>query len=170
MKILGYHHKSLNFIYQEISEMGIKNFWLRAFKHSKIFPINQRDEMILSQLISITYEFGTNFECITFFFKFEKNFYFDETKLYKRYFYEQPSDPVNIFQNVVNKTEQSIISWLTQNPTIEYLKNKKKQWKKVCSFFQIFEAEVDSDQSHLHLHLLLRHVLEYYLNIIPSVN
>ncbi len=170
-KILEDYNTSMYSIYREISNIAyqIRNFWLISLKHSKMFIINQKDETILSHLISINYEYAQSLEFITFYFRFEKNFYFEESTLFKRYYYEQPADLLNIFQNNIIKTENSNITWLSHNPTIEYIKNKRKQWKKVDSFFNLFDTSSETD-IHLLLHLFLKHVLEYYLNIIPAYN
>lgn len=172
IRLLELYHDGINSIYKNIWELSsnIKNFWTDVLVNLNYFTINNIDRLILSHLKGILYEFRNNFQCITFYFYFDKNQYFEETKLYKSYHYELPCNLTNCFVNLISKTEESNIKWISHNPTIEIIKSKKKQWKKVSSFFNLFDQNFDQDESHTHLHLIIKHVLEYYLNIIPPIN
>ena len=150
-------------------------FWRTVIQNCKCYICNEKDELILNNLIDIIIiplENKIDFQ-VNYIFK--PNDYMENTILTKKYFY-------NILNEKLINVEGCEINWKSEdkNPTIKktvkFIKKKKSKEKQIItkeieSFFDIFSKKIkenlpnEEHQAKFLKEDFLPNSLEYYLNI-----
>ena len=150
-------------------------FWRTVIQNCKCYICNEKDELILNNLIDIIIiplENKIDFQ-VNYIFK--PNDYMENTILTKKYFY-------NILNEKLINVEGCEINWKSEdkNPTIKktvkFIKKKKSKEKQIItkeieSFFDIFSKKIkdnlsnEEQQAKFLKEDFLPNSLEYYLNI-----
>ena len=150
-------------------------FWRTVIQNCKCYICNEKDELILNNLIDIIIiplENKIDFQ-VNYIFK--PNDYMENTILTKKYFY-------NILNEKLINVEGCEINWKNEdkNPTIKktvkFIKKKKSKEKQIItkeieSFFDIFSKKIkdnlsnEEQQAKFLKEDFLPNSLEYYLNI-----
>lgn len=133
----------------ENKENGIPEFWKNVLINSKFFEINEKDKEILTHLKNITLKLNEPSLDFTVNFHFEKNDFFEDEIIFKKYFYDHTTYETN-------KAESSEIKWQEgKNPAIKIKTKKIKKGKSVevkktetivPSFFDNFPGKEESGE------------------------
>ncbi len=110
------------------AEAGIPNFWMTAIKNSKYFPVNEKDDKILTHLRDIKLVLSENKLDYSLEFIFNKNEYFEHEILTLQFDYDEKKfEPT--------KRIGTNIKWSNadKNPTL-----KPKSKKLYIVFFYLF--------------------------------
>jgi nucleosome assembly protein 1-like 1 len=160
-------------------EAGIPNYWGTCLKNSNYFPVNEKDEKILTHLRDIRMKPLNSDGNLDFVieFEFSPNEYFTQTLLTKTYFFDKEEE--------IEKTQGCQIFWATndKNPRIKIATKKVKKGKKVetktsesnvPSFFDIFADEskdkLNPDEVNFFKEDFFPGSVEYYLNLVEGLD
>ena len=162
-------------IEENLDESKIEDYWEKVIINSKYFTITEKDKKILKYLKKVWMEkIENNINNFIINFQFEKNDYFSNEILYKKYYFPENEE------NKPNKIDVCEINWYSQdkNHTIEKKKKKIKKGKNVTTkiitedidcFFSFFKNNecnsFTNDECFFFKEDLFNNQLEYYLNI-----
>lgn len=106
---------------------------MTATKNSKYFPVNQKDEVVLSHLKDIKLILSENKLDYSLEFIFDKNEFFEHEKLTLAYFYDE-----KLFEPIKQTASSIIWSSSEKNPSLK-IKIKKIKSKNYSNNFTIYK-------------------------------
>ena len=160
---------------ENLSSEKINDYWMKVIINSKYFTITEKDKKIIKYLNKIWMEkINNSINDFIIYFQFDKNEFFSNDILYKKYFFPENEE------HKPKKIEVSEIKWYSEekNPTIQKKEKRIKKGKKtftkninedIDSFFSLFKNiecnNFTEDEVIFFVDDLFINQLEYYLNI-----
>ncbi len=160
---------------ENLSSEKIDDYWMKVIINSKYFTITEKDKKIIKYLKKIWMEkINNSINDFIIYFQFDKNEFFSNDILYKKYFFPENEE------HKPKKIEVSEIKWYSEekNPTIKKKEKRIKKGKKtftkninedIDSFFSLFKNiecnNFTEDEVIFFVDDLFINQLEYYLNI-----
>lgn len=137
---------------------SVDDFWLKAIKNSDYFDLSETEEKILSYLKDVQINLHENLVDLTIKYIFEKNPYFSNEILTKKYLYDMANEKLE-------KSEFDEINWQKKDKD-----NKDRKKKK---FFDMFDKEkisneLDENEANFLKNDFFPGLLEYYLDFVSN--